>query len=58
MAERSSDPKVAYPDVKIQVRGPVRVVPQWVLLNPFAPLGAGTHVKFVLSSSREKMGAG
>ena len=37
MAERSSDPRVAYPDVKVQVRDLVRVVG---IVGPFAPRGS------------------
>ena len=55
MFKRSSDPRAAYPEVKLQVRDPVRVVS---IVAPFAPLGAGTWGKFVLSSAREKMGTG
>ena len=55
MAKRNSDPRVAYPEVKLQVRAPVRVVG---IVAPFAPLGAGSRGKFVLSSPRDKMGTG
>ena len=55
MVKRSSDPRVAYPEVKLQVRDPVRVVG---IVAPFASLGAGTRGKFVSSSPREKMGTG
>ena len=53
MAKRSCDPRVSDPEVKLQVRDPVRVVG---IVAPFTPLGAGTRGKFVLSSPREKMG--
>ena len=36
MAKRSSDPRVAYPEVKVQVRKLVRVVG---IVAPFAPRG-------------------
>ena len=55
MAKRSSDPRIAYPEVKLQVRDPVRVVG---IVAPFASLGVGTRRQFVLSSPREKMGIG
>ena len=55
MVKRSSDHQVAYPEVKLQERDLVRVVG---IVVPFVPLGAGTREKFVLSSSREKMGTG
>ena len=38
VAERSSDPRVAYPEVKSQVRNLVRVVG---IVAPFTPLGVG-----------------
>ena len=53
MAKRSSDPQVAYPEVKVQGPDLVRVVH---IGGPFAPMGAGTRGKFVLSSPREEMG--
>ena len=53
MAKHSSDPRVAYSEVKLQVQDPVRVVG---IVAPFAPLRAGIRGKFVLSSLREKMG--
>ena len=37
MAKRSSDPRVAYPEVKVQVRDLVRVL---CIVAPFAPRGA------------------
>ena len=46
VAKRSSDPRVAYPEVKFQVRDLVRVVGN---VAPFAPRGVGTWGKFVLS---------
>ena len=36
MAKRSSDPRVAYPEVKVQVQDLVRVVG---IVGPFAPRG-------------------
>ena len=36
MAKRNSDPRVAYPEVKLQVRDIVRVAG---IVAPFAPLG-------------------
>ena len=45
MAKRSSDPRVAYPQVKVQVRDLVRVVG---IVAPFAALGVGTRGKFDL----------
>ena len=53
VVKRSSDPRVAHPDVKVQVRDLVRVVG---IVAPFAPMGASTRGKFVLSSPRGKMG--
>ena len=53
VAKHSSDPRQAYPEVKLQRRDLVRVVG---IVAPFAPLGAGTRGKFVLSSPRGKMG--
>ena len=55
MAKRNSDPRVAYPEVKHQVRDMVRVAG---IVAPFAPVGPFTRRKFVLSSPREKMGTG
>ena len=51
--KRSPDPRVAYPEVKVQVRDLVRVVG---FVAPFAPRGDGTRGKFVLSSPSGKMG--
>ena len=48
MAKRSSEPRVAYPESKVQVRDLVRVVG---IVAPFAPRGVGTRGKFLLSSS-------
>ena len=53
VVKRSSDPRVAHPDVKFQERDLVRVVG---IVAPFAPMGASTRGKFVLSSPRGKMG--
>ena len=53
VAKHSSDPRHAYPEVKLQRRDLVRVVG---IVAPFAPLGAGTRGKFVLSSPRGEMG--
>ena len=47
------NPRVAYPEVKLQIRDLVRVVG---IVAPVAPLGAGTRRKFILSSPGEKMG--
>ena len=44
--KRSSDPRVANPEVKVQVRDLVDIV------NPFAPRGVSIPGKFVLSSPR------
>ena len=49
VAKRSSDPRVAYPEIKIQVRDLVRVV---CIVAPFVLRGVGTRRKFVLSSPR------
>ena len=48
-------PRVANPEIKFQVRDIVRVAG---IVAPFAPVGAFTRGKFVLSSFREKMGTG
>ena len=40
VVKRSSDPRVAHPDVKVQVRDLVRVVG---IVSPFAPMGASTR---------------
>ena len=53
VAKHSSDPRQAYPEVKLQRRDLVRVVG---IVAPFAPLGAGIRGKFVLSSPRGKIG--
>ena len=44
MAKRSSDPRVAYPEVKVQVRDLVRFLG---IVVPFAPREVGTLGKFV-----------
>ena len=49
VVKRSSDPRVAQPDVKVQLRDLVRIVG---IVAPFAPMGASTRGKFVLSSPR------
>ena len=48
-------PRRVYPDVKLQGRDLVRVVG---IVVHFAPLGFGTHGKFILSSPSGKMGLG
>ena len=53
--KRCSDPRQAYPEVKLQGRELVRVVG---IVAPFIPLGAGTQGKFVLSSPRGEIGPG
>ena len=55
MAKRTFDPRVAYPEVNVQVRDLVRVVG---IVAPFAPRGFSIWGKFVLSSSRGYMGTG
>ena len=55
VANYSSDPRQAYPEVNLQGRDLVRVVG---IVAPFAPMGAGTRGKFVLSSPRGEMGPG
>ena len=55
MAKRNSDPRIAYPEIKFQVRDILRVAG---IVATFAPVGAFTRGKFVLSSFREKMGTG
>ena len=55
VAKHSSDPRQAYPEVKLQGRDLVRVVG---IVAPFAPLGAVTRGKVVLSSPRGGMGQG
>ena len=52
VVKRRSDPRVAHPDVKVQVRVLVRVVG---IFPPLAPMGTSTRVKFVLSSLRGKL---
>ena len=54
-AKRNTDRRQVYPKVKLQERDLVRFVG---FVAPFAPLGAGTRGKFVLSSPRGKMGTG
>ena len=49
VVKRSSDPWVAHPDVKVQVRDLVWVVG---IVAPFAAMGASTRGKIVLSSPR------
>ena len=49
VAKRSSEPRVAYPEVKVHVRELVRVVGN---VAPFAQLWVDTRGKFVLSSPR------
>ena len=46
VAKRSSDPRVAYPKVNVQVRDLVRGVG---IVAPFAPRGFSIRRKFVLS---------
>ena len=53
--KRSSDPRQAYPEVKLQRRELVRVVG---IVAPFIPPWAGTRGKFVLSSPRGEIGLG
>ena len=53
VVKRSSDPRVAHPDVKVQVRDLVRVVG---IVSPFVPRRTSTRGKFVLSSPRGEMG--
>ena len=55
VAKSSSDPRKAYPEVKLQGREQVQVVG---FVAPFALLGAGSRGKFVLSSPRGEMGTG
>ena len=49
VAKRSSDPRAAYLEVKVQVWDLVRVVG---IVAPFAPVEVGTLGKFVLQSPR------
>ena len=51
VAKRSSDPRVAYPEINIQVRDLVRVVG---VVAPFAPRGLSVRGKFVLSIGQAK----
>ena len=51
MAKRSSDPRVAYPEVNVQVRDLVRGVG---IVAPFAPRGFSIREKFVLSIGQAK----
>ena len=51
MAKRSSDLRVAYPEVKVQVRDLVRGVG---IVAPFAPRGFSIRGKFVLSIGQAK----
>ena len=44
MAKRSSDTRVAYQEVKVEVRDLVRVVG---IVAPFDPRGVGTREEFV-----------
>ena len=55
VAKYSSDPRQAYPEVKLQGRDLVRVVG---FVAPFTQMGAGTRGKFVLSSPIGEMGPG
>ena len=55
VAKHSSDLRQACPEVKLQGRDLVRVVG---IVAPFAPVGAGTRGKFILSSPRVEMGPG
>ena len=50
---KRSDSRKAYPEVKLQGRDLVQVVGS---VAPFASLGTGTRVKFVLSSPRGEKG--
>ena len=49
LVKRSSEPRIAHTEVKVQVRDKVRVVG---IVAPFAPWGFRIRVKFVLSSPR------
>ena len=49
LAKHSSDPRVAYLEVNVQVRDLVRVV---AIVAPFAPRGFSIRGIFVLSSPR------
>ena len=57
MVKRSSDPRRDSLPTKSNFRYGTQCE-LWILLPPFASLGAGTRGKFVLSSPREKMGTG
>ena len=50
-AKRSSEPRVAYPEVNVQIRDLVRVVG---IVAPFAPRGFSIRGKFVLSIGQAK----
>ena len=49
VAKNSSDPRQAYPEVKLQ---------GWDLVRAVGIVGAGTRRKFVLSNHRGEMGTG
>ena len=49
MTKRSSDPRVAYTGVEVQVRDLVRIVG---IVDPFAQRGVGALGKYVSSSPR------
>ena len=51
VAKRSSDPRVAYPEVNVQVLDLLRVVG---IVTPFAPRGFSIRGKFVLSIGQAK----
>ena len=51
VAKRSSDPRVAYPEVNVQVRDLVRVVG---IVAPFSPRGFSIRKNFVLSIGQPK----
>ena len=51
VAKRSSDPRVAYPEVIVQVRDLVRGVS---IVAPFAPRGFSIRAKFVLLIGQAK----
>ena len=51
VAKRSSDPRVAYPEVNVQIRELVRVV---YIVASFAPRGSSIRGKFVLSIGQAK----
>ena len=55
VAKSRSVPRVANPEVKVQVRDLVRAVG---IGSPFATRGVGTREKFVLWSPRGQMGIG